>query len=349
MSDSHDGLLLVHGDDRFQLGRAADRLAADVGIVERTVLVPERRPDERTLERAALDAASIPLFGGRHLVVLHQPLQAGGSPSALERLTRLVAGLPDEAALVLVEARASRDVGKKPAPLSRLIEAVRARGGRVQEHSAPRRRELGPWILAHAASIGARIEPRAAMLLAERIGGAVWENDIERGEQTRTADSELRKLATYATYATSRPIGVADVEALVADSRPSSIFAITNAMERRERAAVAEAVRRALDEDQPVLLIMATLQSRVSDLIVTRDLLARRVPPEQIAKRLGRPNMRAAERLAEAARRYSGSELDAMLRGLLAVDMQIKTNAADPAAALTAWFGEHVLAAARPS
>lgn len=345
MSEAHHGLLLVHGDDRFQLARAVDRLAAEVGVVERTGLVPERRPDERVLERASVEVASIPLFGGRHLVVLHQPLQAGGSAPALERLTRLVGELPDEAALALVEARGSRDVGKTPAPLSRLIDAVRGRGGRVEEHGAPRRRELGPWIVAHAASLGTVIEPRAATLLAERIGGAVWESDIERGEQTRIADSELRKLAIYAG---ERAIGVPDVEALVADSRPSSIFAITNAIERRERGGAADAVRRALDEGQPVLLIMATLQSRISDLIVTRDLLARRMPPEQIARRLGRPNMRAAERLAEAARRYSGSELEAMLRGLLAVDVQIKTNAADPGAALSAWLGEHILAAGRP-
>ena len=68
-------------------------------------------------------------------------------------------------------------------------------------------------------------------MLAERIGGAVAESDVERGEQTRIADGELRKLATYAG---DRPISVEDVEALVADTRPASLFAITNAIDRRD-------------------------------------------------------------------------------------------------------------------
>jgi len=59
---------------------------------------------------------------------------------------------------------------------------------------------------------------------AERIGGAIWESDVERGQQTRVADGELRKLAIYAG---DRAITSADVEALVSDTRPASLFAIT--------------------------------------------------------------------------------------------------------------------------
>jgi len=69
------------------------------------------------------------------------------------------------------------------------------------------------------------IEPRAAALLAERIGGAVWESDIERGQQTRVADGELRKLATYAG---AGAITSADVEALVADVDLSDVSARTD-------------------------------------------------------------------------------------------------------------------------
>ena len=339
-------LLIAHGDDGFELDAALDAFAERIGVVDRTELMAERRPDERLVERVALEVASIPLFGGRHLVVLRQPLQAiGASSAALERLVGVVREFPADGALALVELRPSRDVGKTPAPLARLIEAVRQSRGTVEERNAPRRRELIGWIQRHAERLGITIEPRAAATLGERIGGAIWEGDIERGEQTRVADGELRKLATYVG---ERPIGVVDVDALTADTRPSSIFAITNAIERRERGAAAEAVGRALDDGQPVLLIMATLQSRISDLIVTRDLLARRAPPEQIAKRLGRPTARAAQRIVEAARRYTGPELEAMLRGLLEVDVSIKNNAVDPGVALTAWLGEYVLAGARP-
>ena len=68
-------LLLAHGDDGFGIGRAVGELAISLGDPDRTDLAPERSPDEPILERAALEAASIGLFGP-HLVVLHQPLRA---------------------------------------------------------------------------------------------------------------------------------------------------------------------------------------------------------------------------------------------------------------------------------
>jgi DNA polymerase III delta subunit len=282
---------------------------------------------------------------GTHLAVLRGPLRAAGrSPSAADRLLALVSGLSAGAALALVEERPSREVGRPPSLFAKLEGAVRDRGGRVVECLAPRRDELRAWIVAHAAELGTRIEMRAAALVAERIGGQVWESDIERGEQTRVADGELRKLATYAG---ERAIIADDVEALTADTRPASVFAITNAVDRREPAAAAEAVRRALAEGQPVLRITASLAGRVSDLIVARDLAARRTPPAEIAKRVGRGNARMAGRLVEAARRYRGEELESMLRGLFEADLAIKANEVEPESALVAWLGEHLLARRR--
>ena len=52
-----------------------------------------------------------------------------------------------------------------------------------------------------------------------------------------------------------------------------------------------------------------------------------------------------AERIVEAARRYRGEELDAMLTGLFEADLAIKTNVMDEEPALVAWLGEHLLAA----
>ena len=51
-----------------------------------------------------------------------------------------------------------------------------------------------------------------------------------------------------------------------------------------------------------------------------------------------------AERIVEAARRYRGEELDAMLTGLFEADLAIKTNVMDEEPALVAWLGEHLLA-----
>ena len=334
-------LLLTHGDDGFGLDAAVADFARAADATDRVDIVPERSPDEAAIDRAILEAGTVGMFG-MHLAVLRQPLRAAGrSTAAAERLLALVNDLPDGAALGLVEERPSRDYAKPPALLKRLADAVRARGGTVSERAAPRRGDLRGWITAHAARTGVAIEVRAAHVLAERIGGAIWETDVERGEMTRIADSELRKLATYAS---ERPITADDVEALTADTRPASVFAITNAIDRREPAAAAAALRRALDEGQPGLRILASLSGRVSDLIVARDLAARKTPPAEIARRVSRGNAAVAGRLVDAAKRYRGEELEAMLTGLFEADLAIKTNLMEPEPALVAWLGEHVLA-----
>ena len=334
-------LLLIHGDDGFGLDLALREFASDVDASDLAEIVPERTPDEAAIDRARLEAGTMSMFG-LHLAVLRQPLRAAGrSTAAADRLLALVNDLPDGTALALVEERPSRDITKPPALLKRLAEAVKGRGGRVEEHAAPRRGELRGWIVAHAARLSLPIEMRAAHVLAERIGGAIWETDIERGEMTRIADGELRKLATYAG---DRSISVADVEALTPDTRPASVFAITNALDRREPAAAADALRRALEDGQPGLRILASLAGRVSDLIVARDLVASKTPPSEIARRLARGNARMAERIVDAARRYRGEELERMLIGLHEADVAIKANVMDEEPALVAWLGEHLLA-----
>jgi DNA polymerase III delta subunit len=335
-------VLLAHGDDSYLIDRAVADFVGQVGATDRVVLVPDRSPDEGILERAALEAASVGLFGA-HCVVLRQPLRAAGtSTSAGNRLIALVEQLPEGAALALAELRPSRDVARPPALLKRLESAVQSIGGRVEPCLAPRRDELRAWVTRHASELGIAIRPAAAAALAERIGG-VWENDVERSEQTRVADGELRKLALASDGV---PIEVAHVEALVSDTRPPSVNAVANAVERRDATRAAEALRRALAEGEPVLRIMAALEARLVDLIAAHDLLAHGAGPAEITKRLRPGNASGAERVANAARRYNGEELEAMLRGLFEADLAIKSNAAEPEAALTAWLGEYVLGAA---
>ena len=149
-------VILLHGDDGFGLDLALREFAVEVDATERIEILPDRSPDETALDRARLEAGTMSMFGA-HLTVLRQPLKvAGRSTSAADRLLRLVHDLPDGSALALVEERPSRDITKPPALLKRLADAVRERGGRIEEHGAPRRGELRGWITAHAARERAR-------------------------------------------------------------------------------------------------------------------------------------------------------------------------------------------------
>ncbi|HET6744605.1 MAG TPA: DNA polymerase III subunit delta [Candidatus Limnocylindria bacterium] len=339
-------LLLAHGDDGFQLDQLLGGFARRIGADDRAEIMPERSPDEPALDRARLEAGTVGMFGV-HLAVLRQPMRAAGrSTAAGDKLIALVRDLPDGAALALVDVRSTRDAARPSPLLGKLASAVVTRGGVVEERLAPRRGELQAWIRGRARELGVEIEPRAAAVLAERIGGAVAEADVERGEQTRIANGELDKLATHAA---GSPITATDVEALVADTRPASLFAITNAVDRRDAAAASAAIDRALAEGQPVLRILGALQGRISDLIVARDLASSGVPPAELTRRIGRGNARMAERLVEAARRYTGAELELMLTGLFEADLAIKANAMEPEPALVAWLGGYLIGMPRPA
>ena len=167
-----------------------------IGDADRTEILPTTSPDAAVLDRAQVESATIGLFGAR-LVILRQPLRAAGarawhstawSPSSRASRTAAPSRWPRRARRVTSASRRPRSRGSTP-PSRRGAE-------RWSNGSAPRRAELVAWIRPHAASPLAEIEPPAATLLAERVGGAVWETDVERGEQTRVADAELRKLAT---------------------------------------------------------------------------------------------------------------------------------------------------------
>lgn len=150
--NSRGAVLLAHGDDGYRIDRAVAEFAERMGATDRVVLAPERTPDESVIERAALEAASVGLFGS-HCVVLRQPLRAAGtSASAAERLVTLVEQLPPGAILALAEMIAtvapplmSRNAGSR---LLRELAPTSNSGSPATicaPWSGPSRRSVTPW------------------------------------------------------------------------------------------------------------------------------------------------------------------------------------------------------------
>lgn len=94
--------------------------------------------------------------------------------------------------------------------------------GRILSCETPKRWELPGWITNHAERVlGCKLEYAVADRLADLVG-----------EQLGLLHSELEKLATY--VAPRKFIGVADVDNLVGASREEKVFAITDAIARRD-------------------------------------------------------------------------------------------------------------------
>lgn len=104
---------------------------------------------------------------------------------------------------------------------------------------------------------GFRIEPAALDLLVEALGA-----DIAR------ISVEIEKLSLFAA---GRQVGVDDITALVPDARSSNIFALVNALGRRDRARSLEILDTLTKEGEYLPLALAFLSTQFRMALVARE------------------------------------------------------------------------------
>jgi len=310
------------GDDELGAARAVDQLQAALtdenGLaMERWDLRGDRNRAGELIAQLHERVATPVMFGGGALAVVSNPGPLVQSTEHRAALIATMATMAPGNGLVLVDASQS---GAKAPPQKRLADAVAAAGGTVRKFDSPRRGALAGWIEAEARGRGVELAAGAAKALAERIGGFVDLNDIERRHQTRIASTELDKLAIYRG---SSPITPEDVRALVAEAVPASVWAFTDAIgERRAQAALALLDRLLDDTPEPVLL--AVLHRRVRELLELGDRLAAGDRLPVAAKAMGILSDYRAGTLAAQARAWTTAELTDALDGLVELDAMVK-------------------------
>ena len=104
---------------------------------------------------------------------------------------------------------------------------------------------------------GFRIDPAALDLLVEALGADVARIAVE-----------IEKLSLYAG---SRVVGVDDIAALVPDARSTTIFALVNALGRRDRARALECLDTLTREGEYLPLALAFLSTQFRMALVARE------------------------------------------------------------------------------
>jgi DNA polymerase-3 subunit delta len=310
------------GDDAYGLDAAVEALRIDRthfpdGAPERWRPEAERTEPGRLLGEIHERLATGSMFGGGSLVILHG---AGGlvrSNDQRDLLLGAIASLAPGNGLAIVEETES---GAKEPPSKALSEAIRAAGGEVRRFEAPRQDALAAWIEQRARERQIKLAGGVARELATRVGGFVREGDVERQQQGRIAVMELEKLALR--HADDQPVTVEDVQALVPEAVPGSIWAFVDAVGTRQRVRALELLER-LIEDKPAPVLLAVLHRRIRELIEVQDRLERGESPGSLVRSMRLVPFRA-ETLARQARGWTGPELDAALDGLVELDAQVK-------------------------
>lgn len=310
------------GDDELSVARAIEALRAALGTEsgsppERWDVRGDRNHAGEQLARLHERIATPAMFGGGSLVVVTNP---GPLVTATEHRSAFHAALgllaPGNALVVLDTTQS----GAKGPSQKRLADAVAAAGGTIRKYESPRRGALSGWIEAEARRRDLKLAPGAARTMAERIGGLIDLNDIERRHLTRIASMELDKLALYRAGA---PVTPDDVRALVAEAVPGSVWAFTDAIGGRLTVNALELLDRLLGETpEPVLL--AVLHRRVREMLELGDRLAAGERLPVAARAMGINSDFRAETLASQARLWTTNELALALDGLVELDAMVK-------------------------
>ena len=340
-------LLYIWGDDELVaerlLTRFATALAGELGSpLERWDL----RGDLATATTGAAQLherlATAVLFGGGTLAVVTNPGALVRRNDTRDRVLEAISMLGAGNAVAFIEAAKS---GAKGPSSKKLVDAIKAAGGAVREATAPRPTALGAWIESEARDRGLRLAPGAARALADRLGSRVTEGDVDRRYLSRIASGELDKLALRHAL-DEGPVTAEDVQALVAEATPGSVWALTDAVGQRQVEAALVALDRLIDTTpEPVLL--AVLHRRTVELLEIGDRLASGTALPQAAKAMGIASEYRARTLAGQARHWTTDELTRALEGLVELDAMVKgatgyeADAAQRRLAFTMWVRDH--------
>jgi DNA polymerase III subunit delta len=263
---------LIAGTDESKIDAAVARLRSRAeseggpGALEVFAPAPgsSAGPDAEAL------AAAVPALS---LTSAHRYLLADGverwSAKQAEPVVSALEALPPATTLVLV----ARESPPKQTAAKRLVDAVESAGGEVLRYVAPKPRDLPRWLVAEARRRGFELEPAAATLLVERIG-----------EGTVRLATELDRLSVWAQP--DGPVGVADLEAMIADTSEEAVWALSDAIVDQDPAAAVEAAERLAEQGESVTPLIYQAAKRLREANLAIEALEAGTPPKEVERSL---------------------------------------------------------------
>jgi DNA polymerase-3 subunit delta len=304
---------IFHGPDELSRSEALANLKAQMGD-----------PSLADLNTTVLDGGSLtlgelqqvcdalPFMSDRRLVIVHnhfrQLARGGGKRESegIEALSAYLPTMPSSVRLIFVE----DETLPKSHPILKL--AAKHEAGHITIFDGPGRGELAGWIAKRVETKGATIERPAADALA-----------IAVGDDLRLLDSEIEKLTVYA--GTERPITTADVELLVPYAGTANVFAMVDAIGRRDGRTALRLLHKLLDANAAPLYLLSMIVRQFRILIQVKELSAKGLATSTIAKQ-AKLHPFVAEKAQRQAMNFSMGQLEAIYARLLETDLAIKTG-----------------------
>ena len=292
-------IYLISGEDDAKIdewrARLRRRAEAELGAGGLELFDPKTASPEDVV--AALATLT---FGDGMRYLLVDDAGAWKAP-ALEPLIEALEAMPVDTLLVLIVR------GK---PLKGLVAVVEKGGGEVRDYEAPKPWKMAPWVVTHAASLGLKIDPDAARLLTDIVGGG--EKRLAR---------ELEKLA-ISVHPEARATAE-DVRDVAAGETVPKVYDLADAVVAGDLQATIGLAEELLDADEPPGRLAFPIIGRLREVHAVVALLDSGVAEKDLGEHIKGPPWKLKKVLA-LARKADRETLERAL--CLFADFEVETR-----------------------
>jgi DNA polymerase-3 subunit delta len=297
---------LLFGEEDFLMDEAVEEIvAAALGDADKGFNLDVVRGSDADGRDIVARASAFPLNSDHRVVIVREPEKLSGRDP--EFLVQYVENPLLSTVLLLVSG--------KPDFRTKLFSTAKSRGAAV-EFRQLYENQIPDWITERVLTLGRRLEPEGAKLLAACCGSSL-----------REIKNEIDKLIIYAGERTE--LAEADVSAVVGISREFTPFELQKAIGRRDTGRAITILERLMQADVGIPVIVAVLTKYFLMLWKVHDLKRQGISFREIAAAVRIPPYFFNE-IEEALEFHPPASCEEAFPLLAAADEQTKSGSADP-------------------
>jgi DNA polymerase-3 subunit delta len=300
-------LYYLYGEESYLIEKAVKQLLSSLVTADlRDFNLNVYYGNECTGDDIVAAAQTLPMFAAWRVVQVKNADKL--SVASLEALTGYVRDPSPSTCLILQ--------GEKIDQRKKFFVEMKKKGELV-EFKRLYENQLLPFIRSEAAEQGKKFQPAAAELLI-----------CLSGNNLQDLVSQIEKIITYAG---SRDIiELADVKAVVSDTRVDSVFELANALGEKNLDKALRNLHALMDDGEAPLLVLAMLSRHFRQLWRVLELVERKVASQELAKAAG-VHPYFLQGIVRQCKNFRVAELRGVFEKFFTLDFALKSGSAKPA------------------